>query len=250
MEATNKQLTPLPVPPIDIVLVNTRHAGNIGSAARIMKNMGFDSLILVNPTNRAGLEAVRMARGAEELIETVVVVNTLEEALSRAVRAYAVTRRPRKIAKKVLTPARAVAEISSSAQRTALVFGSEKLGLSARDIALCGALIQIPSAESSPSLNLAQAVAVILYEMRREGVPGGVTALERKDEAPAGIRERTILYREMEETLRLSGFFKSGNPAYVMGRLSGIIERAGPDTKEASTLLGAFREMKRAVTGK
>ena len=246
----SESLTPLPIPPIDVVLVNTRHAGNIGSAARIMKNLGFDSLILVNPTNRAGLEAVRMARGAEELIETVVVVNTLEEALTRASKAYAVTRRPRKIAKKVFTPAKAVAEISSSAERTALVFGSEQLGLSARDIALCGALIQIPWAESSPSLNLAQAVAVILYEMRRESVPGGVTAPERKVEAPAGIRERTVLYREMEETLKLSGFFKSGNPAYVMGRLSGIIERAAPDMKEVNTLIGAFREMKRAMTGK
>lgn len=246
----SERLTPSPLPPIDVVLVNTRHAGNIGSTARIMKNMGFDSLILVNPTNRAGLEAVRMARGAEDMIETVVVANTLEEALSRATRAYAVTRRPRKIAKKVLTPAMAVAEISSSAERTALVFGSEKLGLSAGDIALCGALIQIPSAESSPSLNLAQAVAVILYEMRREGVPGGVMAPERKEEAPAGIRERSILYREMEETLRLAGFFKSENPAYVMGRLSGIIERAGPDVKEVNTLVGAFKEIRRALSGR
>jgi len=132
-----------------------------------------------------------------------------------------------------------------------LVFGSEKLGLSGEDIALCGALIQIPSSPTSPSLNLAQAVAVILYEMRRDGVPGTTAEVrEKREEAPAGIRERTILYREMEETLRLSRFFKSANPAHVMGRLRGVIERAGPDTKEIKTLLGAFREMKRAATGK
>ena len=240
-------LVSFPVPPIDVVLANTRHAGNIGAVARIMKNMGFESLILVNPTNRAGLEAVRMARGAEELIEKAVIVDSLEDALSCASRAYAVTRRPRKISKTVFTPAQAVAQIASRAnERTALVFGSEKLGLSGKDIALCGALVQIPSSQASPSLNLAQAVAVILYEIRREGAE----AKEKKEEPLAGIRERLILYRQMEETLRLSGFFKSANPASVMGRLSGIIERAGPDAKEIKALLGAFREMKRAVTGK
>jgi TrmH family RNA methyltransferase len=185
------------------------------------------------------------------LIETAVIVDSLEEALSCAARAYAVTRRPRKISKKLLTPAQAVAEITSCAgERTALVFGSEKLGLSGKDIALCGSLIQISSSEASPSLNLAQAVAVVLYEMRRDGVPGTGEAKEEKEEPPAGIRERLILYRQMEETLQLSGFFKSANPASVMGRLSGIIERANPDAKEIKTLLGAFREMKRAVTGK
>lgn len=248
---TSENLASVPIPPIDIVLVNTRHAGNIGSAARIMKNLGFESLILVNPTSRAGLEAVRMARGAEELIETAVIVTSLEEALSHAVRAYAVTRRPRKISKTVFTPAQAVAQMASHAnERTALVFGSEKLGLSGKEIALCGALIQIPSSQASPSLNLAQAVAVILYEIRRGGVPGTAEPKRKKKDIPAGIRERSILYREMEETLQLSGFFKSENPAHVMGRLSGVIERAGPDAKEIKTLLGAFREMKRAVTGK
>lgn len=247
----SESLTPIPFPPIDVVLVNTRHAGNIGSAARIMKNMGFASLILVNPTNRAGLEAVRMARGAEELLETAVIVDSLEEALSCAGRAYAVTRRPRKISKKLLTPAQAVAEMkASTGERTALVFGSEKLGLSGKEIALCGSLIQIPSSQASPSLNLAQAVAVILYEIRRDGVPGTDAPREKKEEPLAGIKERQILYREMEETLALSGFFKSANPAHVMGRLSGIIERAGPDAREVKTLLGAFREMKKAATGK
>lgn len=248
---TTDSLTPLPVPPIDVVLVNTRHAGNIGSVARIMKNMGFESLILVNPTTRAGLEAVRMARGAEDLIEKAVVVTSLREALSNAVRAYAISRRPRKISKPVFTPAQAVARISSHAnERTALVFGSEKLGLSGDEIALCGSLIQIPSSQASPSLNLAQAVAVLLYEMRRDGIPGHSEPKGKLEEVPAGIRERSILYSEMEETLRLAGFFKSENPAHVMGRLNGVIERAEPDINDVNTFIGAFKEIKRALSGK
>lgn len=239
------------VPEIDIVLVNTRHAGNIGSVARIMKNMGFDSLILVNPTTRAGLEAVRMARGAEELIEKAVMVTSLDQALSNAVWAYAISRRPRKISKPVFTPAQAVARMASHAnERTALVFGSEKLGLSGEEIALCGSLIQIPSSPSSPSLNLAQAVAALLYEMRRDGMPGTCVVKGKQPEAPAGIRERSILYREMEEALRLAGFFKSENPAHVMGRLSGVIERAEPDINDINTFIGAFKEIKRALSGK
>lgn len=247
----SESLASFPVPPIDVVLVNTRHAGNIGATARIMKNMGFESLILVNPTSRAGLEAVRMARGAEDLIEKAVILDSLEEALSNAVRAYAVTRRPRKISKPLFTPAQAVSRIASHTnERTALVFGSEKLGLSGEEIALCGSLIQIPSSQASPSLNLAQAVAVLLYELRRCGMPETGEAEEKREEAHAGVKERSILYREMEEALMLAGFFKSDNPAHVMGRLSGVIERAGPDVKEVNTLIGAFKEIKRALSGK
>lgn len=214
--------------------------------ARIMKNFGFSSLTLVNPTSRAHLEAIKMAPGAEEIIEQAMMAGSLDEALEPAVAAYAVSRRPRHTPKPVLNPEVAVKDLWSLGGPAGLVFGSEKLGLSNEDIRRCGAIIQIPSTEAHPSLNLAQAVAVILYEARKT-LTGAEPAPAEGTRAPAPMAERRMFFNLMEEVLGETGFFEGKNPTGLLSRMEALFNRANPDVEEARIMLGALRKIKRGI---
>ncbi|MBF0170739.1 MAG: hypothetical protein HQK87_06595, partial [Nitrospinae bacterium] len=155
-------------PQLAVILVDTRHAGNIGAVARFMKNMGLADLILVNPTARGHLEAIKMGVGAEEIVERATIVPTLEEGVARCAATYAVTRRPRRLRKRVLRPEEGAVEGAAVDGLVGLVFGSEKLGLTNEQVRVCDAIITIDVSPDHPSLNLAQAVAVVVYQFRRE----------------------------------------------------------------------------------
>jgi len=212
--------------------------------ARLMKNLGLCRLTLVRPTARGHLEAVRMAVSAAEIIERAVITDTLEEALAGCARAWAVTRRPRKAHKTIMAPEEASRMIAAGpGMETAVVFGSEKLGLSTQHVRLCDAVISIPTSPGLPSLNLAQAAAVVLHSCVYRGGP----PQEMERIAPSTAGERRALYQRIEKTLAASGYFRTSGAERTMADIEDVIGQAAASRRGCGLLLGMFRRILAAV---
>lgn len=162
------------------VLVRPHYPENVGAAARAIKTMGVTGLVLVKPGRLAMPDhemALKMAVKSWDVLESAKVVARLEDALSGVAYAYATT--SRRGVSGIVSPREAAAAATARAEageRVAFVFGNEKTGLSAEDSALCAGRLRIPMAADQPSINLAQAVQLVAYELfvaglaaRREG---------------------------------------------------------------------------------
>ncbi|MGA7822782.1 MAG: RNA methyltransferase, partial [Steroidobacteraceae bacterium] len=151
---------------IRMVLVAPSHPGNIGAAARAMKNMALSELVLVNPRQFPHPEATTRASGAVDLLGRVRVVATLGEALDGCGFIAATTAREREQHFRVMDVREAAARIVAEAQRApaAVVFGAERTGLTNAELEAAHVLLRIPASEAYPSLNLAMAVQVVAYE--------------------------------------------------------------------------------------
>ncbi len=151
---------------VRIVLVEPAGALNVGSIARVMKNMGLTELVLVNPKcDRMSEEALRMAVHAKDVLEESLVVESLPAALEGCTRAIATTARTRGIPTKLESPHTALPWLLEPNLNSALIFGSEERGLSNEELNYGQRFVTIPSSPIYPSLNLAQAVAVCAYEI-------------------------------------------------------------------------------------
>ncbi len=152
---------------IRIVLVNPSHPGNIGAAARAMKNMGLSELYLVNPKEFPHHEATARAAGADDILANSRTVSSLPEAFSGCEIIFATSARTRRLEWPLCTPREAAQKIASmpADSKVAIVFGRENNGLSNEELALSQYHICIPTAEDFSSLNLAAAVQLIAYEL-------------------------------------------------------------------------------------
>src|SRR5690349_4183904 len=169
-----------------VVLVGTRNPLNIGAVARAMSNFGFDRLRVVNPFEVAFREA-RSAVGASDVLARCEECPTLSEAIADCGLVVGTgTLSHRQLKHSVLDLEQAAARIHKSASNVALIFGSEKRGLSNHDLSHCHWLLRIPTDERQPSMNLAQAVAVCLYELSR---PAHNPAPKSSSVAPAGAQD-------------------------------------------------------------
>ncbi|VAX24688.1 tRNA:Cm32/Um32 methyltransferase [hydrothermal vent metagenome] len=231
---------------MEVILVDTRHAGNIGSTARVMKNFGFVRLTLVNPTPRAHMEAIKMGVGAEDIIENARIVNSLQVAIEPVVFTYAVSRRVRRLRKEVFNLTSIAQKIVEPGEPVGLVFGSEKFGLSNDDLRICDNIVSIPTSDRHPSLNLAQSVAIVLFELTREDFdisrPRG-----RYERKPVTMGEKDLLFENMVDTLQLARFFDRPNPERTITHLKDILNRAGLSEKDTRILLGMFKQIKRKI---
>lgn len=164
-----------------VVLVEPQHPGNVGAAARAMKNMGLHRLTLVAPPAYDPETARWMGPGCDDVLSAAQIVATLDEALHGVHRAIATTARHRRLGQPVLEP-RDVAIVAHdealAGRTTALLFGREDFGLSATDVARCESLLRIPTPEHA-SLNLAQAVLLVSHALFEEGRSRGGTATGR-----------------------------------------------------------------------
>ena len=153
---------------IRIILVGTTHPGNIGAAARAMKNMGLSDLILVNPRYFPHADATARASGAEDVLDAARVVGSLDEALSDCVYVAGASARSRTIGWPSMAPRACASKLLQESQNgtAAAVFGPEKSGLTNEDIDRCHTLLTIPTEPGFSSLNLAMAVQIISYELR------------------------------------------------------------------------------------
>jgi len=228
---------------IRIVLVNTSHPGNIGGAARAIKNMGMSKLYLVAPREWPSDKAVWRASNAADVLENAVVVDTLDEAIGDCGLVIGTSARERRIPWPLVTPRecgeRAIAE--SCQHEIAIVFGREDRGLTNEELHKCNYHVHIPSNPEYSSLNLATAVQVLCYEMRMAhliAAEGKPIEFNDWDQPPANSEALERYYVHLQETLEKLGFLEPGNPRQTMTRLRRLYNRVRLDEMELSILRG------------
>lgn len=217
---------------IRIVLVNTSHPGNIGSAARAVKTMGLEQLYLVNPRFFPDKEASVLASQATDILEKAVVVNTLAEAIRDCSLVLGTSPNIRALPWSLMTAREAAPVVVKEAQEqsVAIVFGSEKYGLSNEELRCCQYQVEIPSNPLYNSLNLAAAVQVICYEIRMAWLSLLPLAGEEDDKFST-IDELEKFYGHLEQTLYQVGFLQAGVPNQVMERLRRLYSRTRVEVK-------------------
>lgn len=261
---------------ISIILVQPKQPGNIGAAARAMKTMGLDPLVLVAPPEdvQAHPDALRMAHGAHDVLQAARIAPTLAEALAGTTLAISTTHRRRAGRARALSPAeaaerlvaalarppspavarpskRGAARAEDDAPRVALVFGREDRGLTTAELDLCAHTSRVPAVTRHPSLNLAQAVMVYAWEIRRAtlaATPAATraTAVAMR-RAAAPFQEIDALFAEMENRLadegpgagRLSG----PSRAALLRSLRLFVGRAAPTSRETAVLRKLIRAL-------
>ncbi len=263
-----------PLQNVSIVLVRPQSAGNIGSACRAMKNMGLSSLILVAPEeDPRSLEARMMATSAKDVLEKARICETLYEALLgfRWIAATSARRGRNRgpfISSREISP-EIIAHASSIP--VAILFGPEDHGLTNEELAPCQALISVPTHRRLSSLNLAQAVMLVGYElylaslseirsaefgMRNEPPESGKAARGRKRAGrsevdlspvmpapPAEFQKVENMYAQMEEFLLRIGFLDAKNPRRIMHTLRRIFGRAKLSDRDVAIVRGVFRQL-------
>jgi tRNA/rRNA methyltransferase len=242
----NSKLSALPVPEslrrVRVVLSHTSHPGNIGSAARAMKTMGFSRLVLVNPKFFPDDQAKTMAAGADDVLAAAQVVGSLAEALSGTVLALAMTARRRELAVEPLWARGGAAELAAVAAQgeVALVFGNETAGLSNDELAQCARWALIPANPEYSSLNLAAAVQIMCYELRLALLGGSASPPPAIAGAgvPAAHEEVDGLIVHLEQAAVSSGFLDPERPGRLMLRLRRLFGRAGLEKEEVNILRG------------
>jgi len=245
---------------IRVVLVNTSHAGNIGGAARAMKNMGLSRLVLVDPEDFPSPDAVARASGATDILDSARVVATLEEALAGCSLVLGTSARDRRIPWPLLDPrecASVSVEQSAGGGEVALVFGREYAGLTNEELQRCQYHVHIPSDPQFSSLNLAAAVQVLTYEVRMawlaaEGRPTKVEKLETTamlDAQPVTVDELENYFGHLERTLVDIGFLDPAKPRHLMPRLRRLYGRSGISKLEMNILRGILTETQKAARG-
>lgn len=225
---------------IRIVLVRTSHPGNIGAAARAMKTMGLSRLHLVAPAVFPNSQAEAMASGATDVLAGACVHATLAEALADTTLALGLSARRRDIVAEMLMPGEAASRILAEAQgaETALVFGNEASGLSNEELEQCQGLVTIPANPDYSSLNLAAAVQVLSYEIRRQWLGHFVWPQPEAEMADNGEIER--FYAHLETTLSELAFLNPGSPGRLMSKLRRLFSRTRLSREEVNILRGVL----------
>lgn len=225
------------------VLVETSRPGNIGAAARAMKNMGFSDLVLVNPRIPGAAqheEAVAFASGAQDILIAARVVGSVDEALNGCNFAAAVSARLREFSPPIQSPRRLAVQLETASDLSAaLIFGNERFGLPNQVVEKCNVLVNIPANPEYSSLNLAQAVQVLSYECRMAGLGDtqASSAVGFHGDA-AGVVEIERMYSHLEQALVAIDFLDPDHPKKLMPRLKRLFARTQLETEEVSILRG------------
>lgn len=231
---------------IRMVLINTSHPGNIGSAARAMKTMGFSSLYLVEPQLFPHQKAKEMAASADDILEKAVVVKTLDEAIADCSLIIGTSARSRTVPWPLLTPKEAAEQVlmESQSHKVAILFGREQNGLTNDELQRCHLHVNIPSNPDYSSLNIAAALQIIAYELRvanpKAAIPSalGPENVDFWDYRLATSAEMESFYEHLQSTLINIDFLNSEAPRKLMLRLRRLFNRARVDTMEVNILRG------------
>ncbi|PWB34867.1 tRNA (cytosine(32)/uridine(32)-2'-O)-methyltransferase TrmJ [Pseudomonas sp. SDI] len=245
---------------IRVVLVNTSHPGNIGGAARAMKNMGLSRLALVDPLHFPSPEAAARASGADDVLAGAQVVASLEEALVGCTLVVGTSARDRRLPWPMLDPRECGAKTVEQAAggcEVALVFGREHSGLTNEELQRCHYHVHIPSNPDFSSLNLGAAVQVLAYEVRMAwlGQQEQSAGLEKTEVVPARTEELATMdemegfYGHLEQALVEIGFLDPANPRHLMSRLRRLYGRSSVNRSEMSILRGILTETQKAARG-
>jgi tRNA/rRNA methyltransferase len=238
---------------IRIVLVEPAGALNIGSIARVMKNMGLTQLVIVNPQCEVlGEEATRMSVHAIDLLTVARIVPDLPTALQGCTRVIATTARDRAIPTQLETPRQALPWLVASNEPTALIFGREDSGLTNAELNYATRYLRIPVGSEYSSLNLAQAVGVCAYELQmcvtspdENLVPNLAPIPTQTDIAPVELVEG--YYQQLESLLLDIGYLLPHTAAHRMEKIRRLYNRSQLSPNEVAMLRGVLRQVSWAI---
>ncbi len=236
---------------IRIILVEPAGALNVGSIARVMKNMGLTQLVIVNPKcDILGEEATRMSVHAIDLLETARIVPDLPTALQGCTRVIATTARERAIPTQLETPRQALPYLIDDTQHTALIFGREDSGLTNAELNYAQRYIRIPVGSEYSSLNLAQAVGVCAYELQMsvQNTDSSIpipSPPQPTDIAPVELVEG--YYQQLEALLLDIGYLLPHTALHRMEKIRRLYNRSQLSPNEVAMLRGMLRQVRWAI---
>jgi len=233
---------------IAVVLHEPQELVNIAHVVRAMKNFGVQDLRLVSPREYDAWRIEGIAHRSADVLERTAVFESLDAALADCVHVVAFTARQRTAKRNMLRPREAAAEAleRSTDGPTALLFGREDVGLSNEALDRCHRVVQIPTDPAYPSLNLAHAVVIALYELAlARGDAERAFKPPRRASEPATAEQLEALFADAERALQAAGFFKSHVEEPVLRTLREIAHRVPLDSREARLLRAMALEIAR-----
>ena len=226
---------------VRIVLCRPSHPGNIGAAARAMKAMGLSDLRLVAPERFPAKEDQWMATHAQDVLSSSREHSSLREAIEDCAAAFALSARPREWSPQVLDARAAAARALSLNEKVAFVFGPEDAGLTNEEAFACQFLVHIPANPEFSSLNLAQAVQVVAYEVFLAG--GGSVPIGRTEKL-ATVKDLEGLYAHLEQAALTSGFHAPDSGSRLPERLRRLFSRVPAlEREEVNILRGLLKAL-------
>tara|TARA_Y100000768_G_scaffold344138_1_gene290196 strand:+ start:3019 stop:3759 length:741 start_codon:yes stop_codon:yes gene_type:complete len=233
---------------IKIVLVGTSHPGNIGASARAMKNMGVKNLCLVSPKDFPSDVATYRSKAAKDILENAEVHADLKNAISDCQLVIGTSARGRTVPWPVMSPKEAAKEVRKNAtnSKVAIVFGREDRGLTNEELGLCNIHVHIPTDVEYSSLNLSQAVQILVYEVR-------VSFIENLDEEEvwdvdfANNEQTERLINHMDELMQQVEFYDVDNPRKLLLRVRRFFKRSKIDVMEANIFRGLFATIQKKL---
>ena len=236
----------------DFILVEPSHPGNIGAAARAIKNMGFINLSLINPKDFPNDDAFYRAKGAKDILDNVKIYEDLSDALKNATLIFGTSARTRTIP----WPTKTSSELSivlkkaleSSNAKVCFVFGREISGLSNEELQMCDYHIKIPTDEDFSSINLSHAVQIISYILKME-----LDTFDRptniSEDVPT-FQDNEYLIEHFDKVMKLIEFYDQENPKQVKTRIRRLVKRLQPDKLETGILRGFLAKIEQILNKK
>jgi tRNA/rRNA methyltransferase len=226
---------------IEIILLGTKHPGNIGSVARAMFNMGLDRLILASPQCEINEESYRLAKAGKGVLDAAQICSNLKNALHSVRFLIGTTGKSGGYRAPAHSLRSSLPRILNQAaeQKIGILFGPEDTGLVDEDLQLCQLLVRIPTRHRANSINLAQAVMIVSYELWT----GSLGRDPQRVPKLASLEQIEAMYVQLEEALLKIGFLQDQNSRHMMLRLRQLFGRAGLESSDVGILRGIARQI-------
>ena len=234
---------------VKVVLVGTTHPGNIGAAARAIKNMGIFNLALVKPKEFPSDIAIYRSKAAKDILENAEIYESLEDAIAGCKLIVGTSARARSVPWPVFNPRDAAEEMRKISKQgnVAIVFGREDRGLTNDELGLCNFHVHIPSDPKYSSLNLSQAVQILAYEIRLAYSRDEVISEVKWDVDLANNEQTERLIDHMEELMQDVEFYDVENPRKLLLRVRRFFKRSKIDVMEANIFRGLFSAIQKRL---
>lgn len=234
---------------VKVVLVGTTHPGNIGAAARAIKNMGIFNLALVKPKEFPSDIAIYRSKAAKDILENAEIYESLEDAIAGCKLIVGTSARARSVPWPVFNPRDAAKEMRKISKQgnVAIVFGREDRGLTNDELGLCNFHVHIPSDPKYSSLNLSQAVQILAYEIRLAYSRDEVISEVKWDVDLANNEQTERLIDHMEELMQDVEFYDVENPRKLLLRVRRFFKRSKIDVMEANIFRGLFSAIQKRL---
>ena len=234
---------------VKVVLVGTTHPGNIGAAARAIKNMGIFNLALVKPKEFPSDIAIYRSKAAKDILENAEIYESLKDAIAGCKLIVGTSARARSVPWPVFNPRDAAEEMRKISKQgnVAIVFGREDRGLTNDELGLCNFHVHIPSDPKYSSLNLSQAVQILAYEIRLAYSRDEVISEVKWDVDLANNEQTERLIDHMEELMQDVEFYDVENPRKLLLRVRRFFKRSKIDVMEANIFRGLFSAIQKRL---